>query len=109
MDKQIFFGAYTQAELDDMGIDNVYEHNGSFYEYRLDVHLEDGFCRLTDSIGRMVPIDHVHYREFVKAIEIINALQNLQYHKQSIDSILYDGKSAVGLHYDDELDTIIAE
>ena len=109
MNKQIFFGAYTQAELDDMGISDVYEHNGSFYEYRLDVYLEDGFCRLTDSIGRMVPIDSTHYKELVKALEVVNALQNLQNHKQYIDTILYDGKSAVGLHYDDELDTVVSE
>ena len=109
MDKQIFFGAYTQADLDDMGIEDCHEHNGSFYEFRLDVHLEDGFCRLTDSIGRMVPFDMTHYEEFAKALQLVNSLQQLQNAKQTIEKVLDDGKRAVGLHFDRELGEVIAE
>ena len=109
MNKQIFFGAYTQDELDEMGIDDVFEHNGSFYEYRLDVYLEDGFIRLTDSIGRMVPVDMTHYQEFAKALQLVVSLQNMQDMKETLDTVLYNGKSAIGLHYDRELGEVTSE
>ena len=109
MDKQIFFGAYTQTDLDEMGIEGCHEHNGSFYEFRLDVYLEDGFCRLTDSIGRMVPFDMTHYEEFAKALQLVNSLQNMQDMKQTIDLALENGKRAIGLHFDRELGEVTSE
>jgi hypothetical protein len=109
MDKQIFFGAYTQSDINEMGLTDAHEHNGTFYEFRLDVYLEDGFCRLTDSIGRMVPFDMTHYQEFAEALHLVNSLQNLQDMKQTMDMVLENGKRAVGLRFDRELGEITTE
>lgn len=104
--KTIYFGAYSPEDLQEMDID-TFEHNGTNYEFQLEVHLEDGFIRITDTIGRMIPLDMTHYQDLAKAMEMVMSLQRLQDYRNKIDEVLNDGRDAVGLEFDSEVDEFV--
>lgn len=105
--KTIYFGAYSATDLEDMGIESALVHNGTSYEFRLDMYLEDGFIRITDSIGRMIPLDVTHYQELAKAMEMVTSLQRLQDYRNQVDEVLNDGRTTIGLQFDAEMDEFI--
>ena len=104
--KTIYFGAYSADDLDEMDID-AFEHNGTFYEFKLEMYLEDGFVRVSDTIGRMIPMDMTHYQDFAKAMEMVMSLQRLQDYRNQVDEVLNDGRTTIGLQFDSEMDEFI--
>lgn len=104
--KTIYFGMYSPADLDEMGIEG-FKHNGNEYEYRMDIYLEDGFMRITDSINRMIPIDMTHYADLAVALDMASSLQELTNHRNKLDEVLANGRTTVGLEFDSEMDEFI--
>lgn len=100
--KTIYFGVYTQDELDEMGISG-FEFEGSTYEFKMEIHPLDGFMQIFDSCGRMIPLDMTHYGDLAKALELARALQKLENHRARLESVIYGGKSAVGLGSDSKV------
>lgn len=102
--KTIYFGAYTQDEIDEMGLTDAFEFEGKFYEFKMEIYLEDGFLRLYDSCDRMIPLDMVHYGQATKALELASGLQRLETLREQLEEAIYDTKSAIGLGGDSEVD-----
>ena len=101
--KTIYFGAYTQQELDEMGIEG-FEFEGTVYEFKMEIYLEDGFLRIFDSCDRMIPLDMVHYANMSKAMEMAEAFQMLENYRTQLETLIEGGRGAVGLERDTELE-----
>lgn len=77
MIKHFYFGAISPDELNEYGPDYTpFVVEGVACDFQLRVDLQDGYAQLTDSIGRMVPIDKQHYAELVSALTIAQDLQD---------------------------------
>lgn len=101
--KTIYFGAYTQHDLDEMGIEG-FEFEGTVYEFKMEIYLEDGFLRIFDSCDRMLPLDIAHYANMSKAMEMAEAFQALENYRAQLETLLEGGKEAIGLERDTEME-----
>lgn len=59
---RVYFGRVTDPNL----IEDSFQHNGSYFEYFLELGEED--VKLVDTCDRMVPIFIGHWSEFVTAV-----------------------------------------
>jgi len=69
--KYIYFGPASADDIMISGTEGYFELDGTYYSFQLEVNLDDGFCRLQDSVGRMVPLDKEHYRDLVAAFDMV--------------------------------------
>jgi hypothetical protein len=98
MTNTIYFGQYSQDELDSFGIsfeDSPHTHAGEVFEFRVDVYPEDGFLRIQDSLHRMVPIDKTHYRDLIQVMARAISLTELQELNNAIQKAINDTPSAI--------------
>lgn len=93
--KTIYFGAYTQHELDEMGIEG-FEFEGTTYEFKMEIYSEDGFLRIFDSCDRMIPLDMVHYADMLRAMEMAEAFQMLENYRSQLETLIEGGREAIG-------------
>ena len=101
--KTIYFGAYTQNDLEEMDLEG-FEFEGTTYEFKMEIYLEDGFLRIFDGCGRMVPVDMMHYADMSKAMEMAVAFQRLENYRAQLETLLQGGKEAIGLERDTEVE-----
>lgn len=67
-----YIGVFTE-EMFDMGAEEspFQDEKGNEYEFEVQYHPEgdgNGFIRITDSIGRVVPVDISHVSELISAL-----------------------------------------
>ena len=55
--KTIYFGKLSAQDLDNCGTDGFFPFEGNYFAFKIEGDTEDGECRLTDSVGRMVPVN----------------------------------------------------
>lgn len=55
--KTIYFGKLSAQDLDNCGTDGFFPFEGGYFAFKIEGNADDGECRLTDSVGRMVPVN----------------------------------------------------
>jgi hypothetical protein len=86
--KYIYLGKVSPETIEDCGSDGYFDFAGEKWEFQLEVNLEESFLRLTDSVGRMVPIDANQYADFVSAMNmVIDVQESYNSLQDSIDDL----------------------
>lgn len=68
---EIFTGKYSEYDKQELDLSGTYKaKDGASYEYCVEVHTEDKFIRVKDSIGRMVPVDFDHLDNLIDALTL---------------------------------------
>lgn len=101
MTNTIYFGAYTDEDLDNMGIDKdtaPHVFADTVFEFRADIYPQDMFMRLEDSLGRMVPIDMSHYKDLITVLTRAINLTELQELSYKLQKELDDSPTAIVNH-----------
>ncbi len=70
----ILFGKLSQEQVEVLGVEGAFEHDGSLYEFNLELSEEQ--ISLWDSCNRMVPIGVEDWRAFVRAVIIADTYYN---------------------------------
>lgn len=91
MIKTVYFGPYSKQDVESMGIENTYIHDGIHYEFKVEIHVEDGFTRIYDSCKRMVPFDNTHYKSLYALSKILVEIAQLTDIKDAIDDTIRTG------------------
>lgn len=83
-----YFGKLTE-EMFEMGVDEspFQDAKGNEYEFEVQFHSDgngDGFIRITDSIGRMVPVDCSHIRELIMALQEVEAATSIDRFRNAV-------------------------
>jgi hypothetical protein len=73
--KNIYLGLVSDQMLQDAGSEGFFLFADSYWCFKLEVSLEDGFLRMFDSVGRMVPIDKDQYLELASALDAVSVEQ----------------------------------
>ena len=68
MTKYVYFSPVNPEDVEP-GLFEV-EGQDQVFDFKLEINPEDGFVRLYDSIGRMVPLDHTQIEGLVTALSI---------------------------------------
>jgi hypothetical protein len=100
MVKHYYFGPISPQDHADMGGES-FEFAGSYWSFKVEVGLEDGFVRLYDTVGRMVPIDQEHYNDLIATFSAVSALQ--EDFLEAKDAVK-DALSALDSIHDDAVD-----
>lgn len=66
MAKNFYFGSMTNEEALETG--GAFYFGGGFWHFHVESHLDEGFVRITDTLGRMIPVDKTHFLEMELAL-----------------------------------------
>lgn len=71
MQQHIYFGPVSEDVADEF---ETFEVNGVNYDFHMEVNVEDGFVRISDAIGRMVPVDITEIESMLGALRLAKDL-----------------------------------
>lgn len=81
MNKQLVFGKASPEMVDECGGPDGFfgGSDGNDYNFMLDIEFEgngDGHMRITDGIGRMVPVDFADLDSMIRTLQIVKAYRD---------------------------------
>lgn len=71
MQQHIYFAPVSEDVASEF---DTFEIEGTHYDFYIEVSPEDGFLRLSDAIGRMVPIDVTELDSAIAALQLAKEL-----------------------------------
>jgi len=108
MVKHYYFGPISPQDHADMGGES-FEFAGSYWSFKMEVCLSEGFVRLYDTVGRMIPIDQEHYEDLIATMETAADLQkdfakaqDLAHKAQTVLGLLEDTPLDLGIYVQNE-------
>lgn len=78
MQKHIYFGPVDDdaaSEFDTFQVQETEYHTGN-YDFHMGVNVEDQFVRITDAIGRMIPVDLTQINSMIGALILAKDLMS---------------------------------
>lgn len=88
MQEHIYFGPVSEDVANEF---ETFEINGVNYDFHMEINVEDGFVRFSDSIGRMVPIDITELDSAIAALQLAKDIFNAK----EIEAFVVDAEGNV--------------
>ena len=96
MIKYYYFGYTSPEDHETMGATS-FEFGGSYWQFKVEVMPEDGFIRIYDAVGRMIPVDKDQFIDLSATLGAVIAIQeDFDEAKQAMSDIM-DGAVDAGI------------